>query len=235
MVTTWRERAQGLAGAVAADGVLRTAAWRAALEAVPRHAFVPRFYEQRLDGTWAEMTSADDGWLAAAYRNEPLVTELATDASGHRVAVASAARPTTVVRMLEALDVRDEHRVLEIGCGYTAALLAHRLGAAKVFSVDSPSGNSAHPPFDRIIAMCPVAEVPWSWAAQVREGGLLLVDLELNAQAGNLVLLTRQADRLEGRFLPRGASLRQGGLTVTPDGRHRVWHDEPGGAGWDLC
>jgi hypothetical protein len=43
------------------------------------------------------------------------------------------------------------------------------------------------------------------WAEQVREGGLVLVDVKRSVHAGNLVLLTRHADRLEGRFLPRWA------------------------------
>lgn len=42
-----------------------------------------------------------------------------------------------MVRMLELLDLRDEHRVLEIGTGTgcNAGLLAHRLGSERVFSV----------------------------------------------------------------------------------------------------
>jgi protein-L-isoaspartate O-methyltransferase len=195
MVTTWRLRARGLAGAVAAEGVLRSAAWREALEATPRHAFVPRFFVQRPDGTWAETTSADDGWLAAVYRNEPLVTDPAT--------LASAAKPGLLVRMLEALDVRDGHRVLEIGTGpgYLAALLAHRLGPDRVFSAETPHDVQQHAPFDRIIATCTLPAVPRAWAELVCEGGLVLACLE----PGGLVLLTRHADRLEGAVpAPRG-------------------------------
>jgi protein-L-isoaspartate O-methyltransferase len=210
MVTTWRLRAQGLAGAVAAEGVLRSAVWREALEAIPRHVFVPRFYLQRPDGTWAETTSDDDGWLAAVYRNEPLVTDPVT--------LSCSAKPGLVVRMLEALDVRDDHRVLASGCGYLTALLTHRLGPDQVFT----HGPEVHAPFDRIIAIRSMPTVPWAWAEQVREGGLVLVGLE----PGGLVLLTRHADRLEGPFLHQGGPGRNQdrlGLTVTPDGRHRTW------------
>jgi protein-L-isoaspartate O-methyltransferase len=83
--------------------------------------------------------------------------------------------------------------------------------------------HGLHAPFDRIIATCPVPTVPWAWAEQLREGGLVLVDLE----PGNLVLLTRHADRLEGPFLGRGGPVRNRnrlGLTVTPDGEHHVWN-----------
>jgi hypothetical protein len=60
-------------------------------------------------------------------------------------------------------------------------------------------------PFDRIIATCSLPAVPWAWAEQVREGGLVLVDVKRSVHAGNLVLLTRHVDRLEGRFLSRWA------------------------------
>lgn len=43
-----------------------------------------------------------------------------------------------MARMLEALDVRDGDRVLEIGTGtgYNAALLCHRVGSHNVVSID---------------------------------------------------------------------------------------------------
>ncbi|MGH3942049.1 MAG: methyltransferase domain-containing protein [Pseudonocardiaceae bacterium] len=229
----WRELAHRLADELAAEGVLRTSAWRDAVEQVPRHLFVPRFYVQRPSGEWIETTDEADEWLAAVYRNEPLITELAIAASGNRVTVSSSTKPGLMVRMLEALDVHDGHRVLEIGTGtgYNAGLLSHRLGADRVFSVDigvglvdgardrlaglglaptlvvahGAGGMPEHAPFDRIIATCSLPAVPWAWAEQVREGGLVLVDVKPSVHAGNLVLLTRHADRLEGRFLPRWA------------------------------
>ncbi|GGP38918.1 ATP-grasp peptide maturase system methyltransferase [Saccharothrix coeruleofusca] len=232
-MTGWRGLARGLADELAAEGVLRSPEWRAAVEAIPRHVFVPRFYVQRQDGRWSETSAEDDGWLTAVYRDEPLVTALATTADGDRVTVSSSTKPGLMVRMLEALDVRDEHRVLEIGTGtgYNAALLSHRLGGERVFSVDigaalvdaardrlaglglaptlavahGAGGLPEHAPFDRIIATCSLRAVPWAWAEQVREGGLVLVDVKPSTHAGNLVLLVRHADRLEGRFLPRWA------------------------------
>ena len=46
--------------------------------------------------------------------------------------------PGLMPRMLETLDVRDGHDVLEVGTGtgYNAALLSHRIGDQHVFSVD---------------------------------------------------------------------------------------------------
>lgn len=194
----WRELAQRLADELVAEGVLRTPAWRAAIEQIPRHVFVPRFYVQQSGGRWIETTGEAESWLTAVYRNEPLITELAVAASGNRVTVSSSTKPGLMVRMLEVLDVHDENRVLEIGTGtgYNAGLLSHRLGADRVFSIDIGTGlvdaardrlatlglaptlsvthgagaMPEHAPFDRIIATCSLPAVPWSWAEQVREG-----------------------------------------------------------------
>ena len=229
----WRDLAHRLADEMAAEDALRTPAWRDAVEAIPRHLFVPRFYVQQPGGEWTETTNEDDEWLAAVYRNEPLITDLAVAANGNRVTVSSSTKPGLMVRMLEALGVDDEHRVLEIGTGtgYNAGLLSHRLGADRVYSVDigaslvntardrlaqlglaptlsvahGADGMPQHGPFDRIIATCSVPAVPWAWAEQVHQGGLVLVDVKPSVHAGNLVLLTRHADRLEGRFLARWA------------------------------
>ncbi|MGH3616041.1 MAG: hypothetical protein ACRDRK_26310, partial [Pseudonocardia sp.] len=42
--STWQPLAHRLAERIAADGALRTPAWRDAVLAVPRHEFVPRYY-----------------------------------------------------------------------------------------------------------------------------------------------------------------------------------------------
>jgi protein-L-isoaspartate(D-aspartate) O-methyltransferase len=140
-----------------------------------------------------------------------------------------------MLRMLEILDIRDGNRVLEIGTGtgYNAALLSHRLGDDKVFSVDidptlvalarerldsagyrptlatvdGERGLPEHGPYDRIIATCSVPVVPLSWVEQLAPGGELLVDLKLAISAGNLVHLQRQEDgTLAGRFSTKWAS-----------------------------
>jgi protein-L-isoaspartate O-methyltransferase len=102
---------------MAAESVLHTPAWRAAVEEVPRYVFVPRFYVQQSSGGWVETAEGDDGCLESVYRNEPLITALAVASNGNRVTVSSSTKPGLMVRMLEAMDVRDEHRVLEIGTG----------------------------------------------------------------------------------------------------------------------
>jgi methyltransferase of ATP-grasp peptide maturase system len=227
----WQAHARQLAERIAENGVLDDPAWRAAFEAVPRHVFVPHFYRQQPGGEWVETTAGSDEWLDAVYSDEPLITTLAETAMGSRVTVSSSTKPTLMARMLAALDVRDGMKVLEIGTGtgYNAALLAHRLGDENVYSVDigvdlvasarellaelgyAPTlaavhggdGLREHAPYDRIVATCSVPAVPWAWAEQLLDGGLVLVDVKRGAHAGNLVLLRRHPDRLEGRFLPK--------------------------------
>ena len=119
----------------------------------------------------------------------------------------------------------------EFGTGYNAALMSHRLGDQHVFSVDigtdlvqtarerlaelgyaptlaavhGAQGLPEHASFDRIIATCSVPAIPGAWADQLCDGGLLLVDVKRASVAGNLVLLRKQGDRLQGRFLPTWA------------------------------
>jgi protein-L-isoaspartate(D-aspartate) O-methyltransferase len=104
--------------------------------------------------------------------------------------------------MLAALDAEPGMRGLEIGTGtgYNAALLAHRLGAQTITSVeidpalaeharraltaigylvtvitgDGALGYSPGAPYDRIISTAAVREVPYPWVAQTRPGGTIL-------------------------------------------------------------
>jgi methyltransferase of ATP-grasp peptide maturase system len=137
----WAPRAHRLAEDLVAAGKLTDPQWQAAVEAVPRHVFVPRYHQQDPTGAWHESdTSTPTGkqdWLDKVYSNSVLITALGADDTGTTV-LSSSSQPGLMTRMLEALDVHTGHRVLEIGTGtgYNAALLAHRLGDDHVFSVD---------------------------------------------------------------------------------------------------
>ncbi len=235
----WTARAAALRDELVTAGKLTSPEWQSALLAVPRHEFVPEFYERGTDPgrvSW-ELVSASspntrERWWKGVWANTSLVTQLGDLSRWEPRATtgptSSSSAPSLMTRMLEALDIRDGHRVLEIGTGtgYNAALLSHRLGDQNVCSVDvdaelvdgarqrlaalgyrptlaavdGVAGLPEHAPYDRIIATCAVSRVPWAWAEQTRPGGLILVDLTVSASAGNLVLLRRQADRLQGRF-----------------------------------
>lgn len=226
-----------LADALAEKGALRDPAWAAALRAVPRHRFVPRYLDQQPDGTWRTVDGADPAtrrtWLDAVYSDRVLTTALRPLGDGQRVPASSSSEPGLMIRMLETLDLRDGHRVLEVGTGtgFNAGLLCHRLGAGHVTSIDlepdlvaaaairlaelgfAPrlavadgiDGLPAGAPYDRVVATCSVDHVPPAWIAQLAPDGRILTDLKITGAAGNLVDLRRTPDGVEGRFLPRWA------------------------------
>ncbi|GAA2499736.1 methyltransferase domain-containing protein [Streptomyces thermolineatus] len=201
-------------------GALRTAPWIEAFTAVPREAFVPEFDVRGPDGM-RRVRCGDADWLPAVYSDRSLLTQW--DEGG--TATSSSTEPGLMARMLEALDVADGHRVLEIGVGtgYNAALLSHRLGSDRVVSVDidpalvdaarnrlnglghtptlvagdGTAGCPEHGPYDRILATCGIG-VPDAWRHQVEPGGVIVS----NVGCG-LARLTVHADRsAAGRFLP---------------------------------
>jgi methyltransferase of ATP-grasp peptide maturase system len=233
-------RRRRLADELAACGDLRGAAWRAAVEAVPREAFLTgRVYRPVRSGpTWWQPVTQEqvgqDGWLDLAYQDVTWVTQLdGTDTPGpeHGIPTSSSTMPGLVVRMLEDLDVRDGDRVLEIGTGtgYSTALLAHRLGAELVTSVevdpgvagraaaalqatgyaphlvtgDGLAGYPERAPYDRIIASCSVRYIPWEWLAQAAPRARIVATLCGWMSGSGLAALTVAGDgTAHGRFLP---------------------------------
>ncbi|MFI0719935.1 methyltransferase domain-containing protein [Streptomyces sp. NPDC021224] len=115
---------------IVAGGGLADPAWRAAFDEVPRHLFVPEYH--RGVGEDARFAADDPdprrrlSWLSGAYADQPIATHVARGGE----LVSSSSQPSLMALMCEALDVREGHRVLEIGAGtgYNAALIAHRLG-----------------------------------------------------------------------------------------------------------
>lgn len=215
-----------------AQGDLAAPAWRTAFETVPRHLFAPRFtLPQNLGGQTHDVNAATDSaqreeWLRAVYHNEALLT----DFDEHGIATTSCSAPSVVAIMLETSQTTDGDAVLEIGTGtgWTAALLASRLGSEAVTSVDitaqcvtqardrldrlglTPNlavtdgylGYADRAPYDRIISTAALRKVPSAWLGQVRSGGTILTDLRGNF-AGNLALLTvDKGTAAQGRFLP---------------------------------
>ncbi|MGH3905522.1 MAG: methyltransferase domain-containing protein, partial [Pseudonocardiaceae bacterium] len=194
-VDGWAERAAALRDELVAAGKLTSPEWKAAVLAVPRHEFVPEFYERSTGtgpGSWELVSAASsdtrERWWNTVWTNTSLVTQLAqVGRAGRQTATgpaSSSSAPSLMTRMLEALDIRDGHRVLEIGTGsgYNAALMSHRLGDRNVCSIDvdpglvdrardrlatqgyhptlatadGVAGLPEHGPYDRIIATCAV-------------------------------------------------------------------------------
>jgi hypothetical protein len=83
-----------------------------------------------------------------------------------------------------------------------AAIGCHPQLAAR----DGIDGWPRYAPYDRILVTCSVPRIPWALAQQLAIGGKVLADVKLGIGAGNLVLLHRHHDRLEGRFTRRWAA-----------------------------
>ena len=190
--------------------------------------FVPRFLLDQRDGSYEPIDGADQTrhreWLERIYANEPLPTEVVDD-----VWLSSSSQPSLMAMMLEALAVTGTEKVLEVGTGtgYNAALLCEVLGSENVASVDidpdlvdaasgrlaslgyTPTlgiadGADGYPvgaPYDRIIATCSLPAVSPRWIDQVRDGGLIMVNLHRDLGSGALALLRTRGDHASGHFL----------------------------------
>ncbi|MEU3045843.1 ATP-grasp peptide maturase system methyltransferase [Streptomyces sp. NPDC006984] len=147
MTDTAHERRR-LAARLAQDGALKTPAWRAAVESVPRELFLHPGVFLPEGGLWRPMTAvgADPTeWVRTAYTLDTLTTQLDGHLTADQVSepvaglpTSSSTMPALVVGMIESLDVEYGHQVLEIGTGtgYSAALMCHRLGEDNVTTVE---------------------------------------------------------------------------------------------------
>src|SRR5262245_24795571 len=172
-----------------ARGRLQSPAIAAAFAQVPRHLFVP------------------DVSLEEAYRDTFIATKRQPDGE----VVSSSSQPEIMAIMLEQLDLRPGHRVLEIGAGtaYNAALLAHLVGVTgsvttvdidddivaaarahlaaagvggvRVVCADGWAGLAEDAPYDRIIVTVGAHDLSPAWRAQLVPGGRLLLPLSLPA------------------------------------------------------
>ncbi|MGH3924892.1 MAG: methyltransferase domain-containing protein, partial [Pseudonocardiaceae bacterium] len=205
------------------------APWWPVLATVPRHRFIPDTVWIENPEPWPTLVPVDRGddpdrWLELTYgHDDPVVTQVDDgQPSGPGLAGAmqtsSASAPDIVAIMLAALDAHPGERVLEIGTGtgYNAALLAHRLGAQQVTSIeidpdvaararralsetgygqvcavtgDGAVGYPPGAPYDRVIATASVHRIPYPWVAQTRPGGRILLPWA-NSYTGMLVSLT---------------------------------------------
>lgn len=246
-----RHLPQRLASDLAAAGLITSPVWRQAFEAVPRHLFVPQAaiaeivpgqptsYRLVADSATPARRSS---WLEAVYSDVTLITQiggqpvaeaLADSGETGGWATSSSTAPGLMAWLLEALDLQDGDRVLEIGTGtgYNAALLCQRLGARNVTSVDidpqltaaartrlaslghhpalaSADGRHGYPadaPYDRIIATTSWPYLPPAWLTQVKPGGLIVANIA--GLLGGAMLLARVTDdgTATGGFHPRWA------------------------------
>jgi protein-L-isoaspartate(D-aspartate) O-methyltransferase len=160
---------------------------RAAFARVPRHIFVPEV------------------GAAAAYRDEALVIKCGPDG----MPVSSSSQPAMMAIMLEQIDLRPGHRVLEIGTGsgYNAAVMAEIVGPegrivsididpelvararaslieagyddVTVLCADGGYGDPADAPFDRIIVTAGAWDIAPAWLDQLDQAGRLVLPLSV--------------------------------------------------------
>lgn len=135
------------------SAVIRSQEWKRAALAVPRHVFIPSFFEDApgSDGITRYQAVESGRILELAYQDRTWVTQLdygetlpgSEAVTG--VPTSSSTLPSVVLGMLEDLDVSDGMRVLEVGTGtgYSTALLCARLGDGLVTSVEHDSELSA--------------------------------------------------------------------------------------------
>jgi protein-L-isoaspartate O-methyltransferase len=186
--------------------------WAEAFAAVPRHRFLPaRVWLPGPEGgphyLPVDRETDPEGWWGAAYGPDPVVTQVddgrAEPPGGPGMAATSSvSAPDIVLAMLYDLDLREGHRVLEIGTGpgWNAGLLTHRLGGERVTTLEvdpviadtaranlaalglhpevvAGDGRRGHPPgapYDRIIATAALGGIPYAWIEQSRPGTVIV-------------------------------------------------------------
>jgi protein-L-isoaspartate(D-aspartate) O-methyltransferase len=131
--------------------------------------------------------------------------------------------PSTVIKMTHLLDVRESHRVLEIGTGsgYQAAILSKlakivytveikkelfektkkllnynlRISNIKCFYAEQGIGLEEYSPFDRIILTCSAfKEIPGELIHQLISGGRLILPVETQEGVQNLYIVDKVDD-----------------------------------------
>lgn len=217
---------------------MRSEAVEDALQAVPRHLFLP--------GTP----------LPSAYANDVVVAK--RDSSS--VPISSASQPSMVARMLEQLQIAPGMRILEIGAGtgYNAALLARLAGPdghvttvdvdadlvarasgalagagfpdVCVVQADGALGYPGGAPYDRVVATVGAWDLPLAWLDQLAPDGRLVVPLRLRGSVTRSIAFERDKPAVDRwcsvasemcSFMPlRGGVADDPGssIALTPDG-----------------
>lgn len=208
------------------SGDLTDPAWADAMRRVPRHAFIPE--RASVGDHIIDRLDDPEGWLAACYADQAIVTQVDDGRpGGPGIATSSASAPSVVAWMLDALDVQDEERILEIGTGtgWNAGLLCARVGSGNVTTVeidqaiantarlalhrqgwtptvactDGADGFPISAPYHRVISTCSVRSVPAAWLNQTVAGGRIVTPWTPGDGAGALLTLDVYDRHAEGR------------------------------------
>jgi len=185
-----------------------------AFRTVPRHAFIEQMYRKQ-KGQWHLMEGSSSERMETIYTNKSLVTQIENNQPS-----SSSSQPSLMATMLDALDLQQGQRVLEIGTGtgYNAAVMAEIVGpSGRVISIDIDAsligkarqrfdrleyknievycahgldGYTTARPYDRIIATASFPYIPVSWLDQLAPDGLLVAPIQ-TPLAGALLKVTK--------------------------------------------
>ncbi|MGI5530372.1 methyltransferase domain-containing protein [Streptomyces syringium] len=200
------------AEALAADRQFGAPWIRDVFEAVSRETFVPsRFCIREEDGTYPVVSRATDpeAWARAVYTHDrALITQFDDgDTPGGQAArgrlSSSLSSLRVVVRQLSHLDPQPGRRGLHIGTGsgYDSALLAERVGARNVITIEvdhrlaadarraldtagygdvqTVVGDGEHgwppgAPYSWVLSTASAMRIPWAWIEQTAPGGVIV-------------------------------------------------------------
>ncbi len=160
--------------------------------------------------------------LEQVYNDHCIVTKKGPDGAD----LSSASQPTLVASVLEQLDLRPGHRVLEIGAGtgYNAGLMGHIVGPegsvcsvdieedvaerarrhlksadvknVTVFSSDGALGCPWGAPFDRVVLTVAAKDISPAWRDQLKPGGRIVVPLSMRGPQKSIAF-EKRSDCLE--------------------------------------
>ena len=214
-------------------GLIRSPLVEAAFRAVPRHLFLPGVELKR------------------AYHDEAIPTKYAEGRP-----ISSSSQPAIMAIMLEQLDLRPGHRVLEIGAGtgYNAALMAHIVGQAgevvtvdidedlveaarehlraagcaqvRVVCGDGGFGYADGAPYDRVILTVGAGEIAPAWREQLKPDGRLVLPLSLRGPQKS-VAFQKKDDHLASLSLQDCGFMNLRGAFAEPESFVQL-ADEPG-------
>ena len=137
-------------------------------------------------------------------------------------------QPSTIMIMLEALDLRPGNKVLEIGTGsgYTAALISEIIGPkgdlytldiipelievarknlikmknTKIFCKDGSGGLKKFSPYDRIIVNAAAKEIPKKLISQLKINGIMIMPIGPEYHQ-KIIKFTKEKNKIKEEYL----------------------------------
>jgi len=197
----WKEKRKKLVNKLVRRGYLSKPDVIRAMMKVPRHLFVPEYQRN------------------SAYLDTPLTI-------GHDQTISA---PHMVAMMTEHLDVKPDHKVLEIGTGsgYQAAVLAEIVSKGRIYTVEripelvefaknnlrkagyknvsvylweGTRGFNENAPYDRILVTAAAPHVPKALMEQLKDNGKMLIPVG-GCGYQNLIMIEKRNEKFSEKNL----------------------------------